>query len=72
MNEQNSKQERNEEPIEQNKENKMNEENIRKEENIDKDNLNKKSVKSLAEKSKEQFLSKNKKRNLHIIINKNL
>jgi hypothetical protein len=50
----------------------MNEENIIKEENIDKDNSNKKGVKSLAEKSKEQLLSKNKKRNLHIIINKNL
>jgi hypothetical protein len=74
INEQNNKEEKNEEPIEQNKENKMNEENIIKEENIDKDkdNSNKKSVKSLAEKSKEQFLSKNKKRNLHIIINKNL
>jgi len=70
INEQN-KEEKKQESIEQNKENKMNEENIIKEENIDKDNLNKKGVKSLAEKSKEQFFLKNKKRNLHIIINKN-
>lgn len=72
INEQKNNEEKNGQSIEQNKENKKNEENIIKGDNIDKDSSNKKSAKSLAEKSKEQFISKNKRKNLHIIINKNV
>ena len=46
-----------------------NNDNKKNEENINKENINKNSFKSLTQKTTEQILAKNKKRNLHIIIN---